>query len=61
VENRGPWALEAPLKRAKQMNARGLFIGWLDTGVRSNAASQWSAFERTSYLWSNAGYKFDHK
>jgi hypothetical protein len=37
VENRGFWALEAPPKRAKQMNARGLFIGWQDTGVRSNA------------------------
>jgi hypothetical protein len=46
VENRGPWALEAPPKRAKQMNARGLFIGWLDTGVRSNAGC--SAFERTT-------------
>jgi hypothetical protein len=58
VKNRGPWALEAPPKRAKQMNARGLFIGWLDTGVCSNALP---AFERTSYLWSNAGYKFDRK
>jgi hypothetical protein len=37
VKNRGFWALEAPPKRAKQMNARGLFIGWLDTRVRSNA------------------------
>jgi hypothetical protein len=34
VENRGSWALEAPPKRAKQMNARGLFIGWQDTVVR---------------------------
>jgi hypothetical protein len=58
VENRGPWALEAPPKRAKQMNARGLFIGWQDTEVRSNALP---AFERTSYLWSNAGHKFDRK
>jgi hypothetical protein len=39
VENRGLWALEAPPKRAKQMNARGLFIGWQDTGVRSNVRS----------------------
>jgi hypothetical protein len=45
VENRGPWALEVPPKRAKQMNARGLFIGWQDTGMRSNALP---AFERTS-------------
>jgi hypothetical protein len=37
MENKGPWALEAPPKRAKQMNARGLFIGWQDTEVRSNA------------------------
>jgi hypothetical protein len=35
-----------------------LFIGWQVTGVRSNAGS---AFERTSYLWSNAGYTFDRK
>jgi hypothetical protein len=47
VENRGLWALEAPPKRAKQMNARGLFIGWQDTEVRSNALP---AFKRTSYL-----------
>jgi hypothetical protein len=58
MENRGLWALEAPPKCAKQMNARGLFIGWQDTGVRLNAPS---AFERTSYLWSNAGHKFDRK
>jgi hypothetical protein len=58
VENRGFWALEAPPKRAKQMNARGLFIGWQDTEVRSNALP---AFKRTSYLWSNAGHKFDRK
>jgi hypothetical protein len=58
VENRGLWALEAPPKRAKQMNARGLFIGWQDTGVRSNALP---AFERTSYLWSNAGRAFARK
>jgi hypothetical protein len=58
VENRGLWALEAPLKRAKQMSARGLFIGWQDTRVRSNALP---AFERTSYLWSNVGHKFDRK
>jgi hypothetical protein len=37
MENRGFWALEAPPKRAQQMNTRGLFIGWQDTGVRSNA------------------------
>jgi hypothetical protein len=37
VKNRGFWALEAPPKRAKQMNARGLFIGWQDTRVRSTA------------------------
>jgi hypothetical protein len=47
VENRGLWALEAPPKRAKQMNTRGLFIGWQDTGMRSNALP---TFERTSYL-----------
>jgi hypothetical protein len=58
VENWGPWALEAPPKRAKQMNARGLFIGCQDTEVCSNALP---AFERTSYLWSNAGHKFDRK
>jgi hypothetical protein len=58
VENRGLWALKAPPKRAKQMNAQGLFIGWQDTGVRSNAGS---AFERTSYLWSNAWHTFDRK
>jgi hypothetical protein len=37
VENRGLEALGAPPKCAKQMNTRGLFIGWQDTGVRSNA------------------------
>jgi hypothetical protein len=37
VENRGFWALEAPPKREKQMNTRGLFVGWQVTGVRSNA------------------------
>jgi hypothetical protein len=58
VENRGFWALEAPPKRAQQMNTRGLFIGWQDIGVRSNALP---AFEHTSYLWSNAGHKFDRK
>jgi hypothetical protein len=35
-----------------------LFIGWLDTGVRSNSLP---AFELTSYLWSNAGLAFDRK
>jgi hypothetical protein len=58
VENRGLEALGAPPKRAKQMNVRGLFIGWQDTGVRLNALP---AFERTSYLWSNAGRAFDRK
>jgi hypothetical protein len=58
VENRWLEALGAPPKRPKQMNARGLFIGWQDTGVRSNALL---AFERTSYLWSNAGRAFDRK
>jgi hypothetical protein len=48
VENRGLWALEAPPKREKQKIHEVLFIGWLDTGVRSNALP---AFERTSYLW----------
>jgi hypothetical protein len=51
VENRGLWALKAPPKRAQQMNARGLFIGWQDTEVRSNALP---AFERTSYSRSTA-------
>jgi hypothetical protein len=51
VENRGFWVLEVPPKREKQMIHRGLFIGWRVTGVRSNALP---AFERTSYLWSNA-------
>jgi hypothetical protein len=45
VENKGFWALEAPPKRAKQMNARGLFIGWQDTGVHSNALP---VFERSN-------------
>jgi hypothetical protein len=58
VENRGLWALEAPPKCAQQMNTRGLFIGWQDTGVHSNALP---AFERTSYLWSNARHTFDRK
>jgi hypothetical protein len=35
-----------------------LFIGWQVTGVRSNALP---AFERTSYLWSNARRAFDRK
>jgi hypothetical protein len=35
-----------------------LFIGWQVTGVRSNALA---AFERTSYLWSNAGSAFDRR
>jgi hypothetical protein len=58
VKNRGLWALEAPPKRAKQMNARGLFIGWHDTEVCSNAGH---AFEHTSYWWSNARHMFDRK
>jgi hypothetical protein len=58
VENKGFWALQAPPKREKQMIHRGLFIGWQVTGVRSNALP---AFERTSYLWSNAGCAVDHK
>jgi hypothetical protein len=58
VENRGLWALEAPPKREKQMNTRGPIYRLGDTGVRSNALP---AFERTSYLWSNVGYKFDRK
>jgi hypothetical protein len=58
VENRGLEALGAPPKRAQQMNTQGLFIGWQDTGVRSNALP---AFEHTSYLWSNVGHKFDRK
>jgi hypothetical protein len=58
VENRGFWALEAPPKREKQMIHRGLFIGWQVTELRLNALP---AFERTSYLWSNAGYTFDRK
>jgi hypothetical protein len=58
VENRGLEALGAPRKRVLQMNTRGLFIGYQDTGVRSNALP---AFERTSYLWSNPGHKFDRK
>jgi hypothetical protein len=58
VENKGFWALEAPPKRAKQMNARGLFIGWQDTGVHSNALP---AFERSNpwcNLWSHASPHF---
>jgi hypothetical protein len=58
VENRGLEALAAPPKRGLQMNTRGLFIGWQDTEVRSNVGS---AFERTSYLWSNARHTFDRK
>jgi hypothetical protein len=37
VENRGLEALGAPPKRGLQMNTRGLFIGWQDIEVRSNA------------------------
>jgi hypothetical protein len=58
VENRGLKALGAPPKHVQQMNTRGLFIGWQDTGVRSNALP---AFERTSYLRSNARHTFDRK
>jgi hypothetical protein len=58
VKNGGFWALEAPPKREKQMIHRGLFIGWRVTGLRLNALS---AFKRTSYLWSNAGYTSDRK
>jgi hypothetical protein len=58
MENRGFWALKAPPKREKQMIHRGLFIGWRVTGMCSNALL---AFECTNYLWSNAGYTFDHK
>jgi hypothetical protein len=58
VENRGFLALEAPPKREKQMIHRGLFIGWRVIRLRSNVLP---AFERTSYLWSNAGYTFDRK
>jgi hypothetical protein len=39
VENRGLWALEAPPKRAQQMNARGPIY---------RLARHWSAFERTT-------------
>jgi hypothetical protein len=58
VENGGLWALEAPPKRASQMNAQGLFIGWQDTEVRSNALP---AFERTSYSRSTAHPAFDRE
>jgi hypothetical protein len=58
VENRGFWALEVPPKHKKQMIHQGLFIGWPVTGVHSNALP---AFERISYLWSNAGYAVDPK
>ena len=58
MENRGFWALEAPPKRQNEIIHRGLFIGWGVTGVRSNALP---AFERTSYLGSNAGYAVDRK
>jgi hypothetical protein len=58
VENRGLWALEAPPKRGLQMNTRGLFIGWQDTEVRSNALP---AFERTSYSRSTAHPAFDRE
>jgi hypothetical protein len=64
VENRGFWALEAPPKREKQMIHQGLLIGWRVTGVRSNALPALNAlpaFERTSYLWSNAGCAVDRK
>jgi hypothetical protein len=37
MENRGLWALEAPPKRAKQMNARVPIY---------RLAGHWSAFER---------------
>jgi hypothetical protein len=39
VESRGFWALEAPPKREKQMNTRGLIY---------RLAGYWSAFERTT-------------
>jgi hypothetical protein len=52
MENRGFWALEAPPKCEKQMNTRGSIY---------RLAGHWSAFERTSYLWSNVGYTFDRK
>jgi hypothetical protein len=58
VKNGGLWALEAPPKRALQLNTRGLFIGWQDTEVRSNALP---AFERTSYSRSTAHPTFDRE
>jgi hypothetical protein len=58
VENRGLWALEAPPKRDLQLNTRGLFIGWQDIEVRSNALP---AFERTSYSRSTAHPAFDRE
>jgi hypothetical protein len=39
VENKGLWALEAPSKRAKQMNTRGPIY---------RLTGHWSAFERTT-------------
>jgi hypothetical protein len=39
-------------KREKQKNTRVPIY---------RLAGHWSAFERTSYLWSNAGYTFDRK
>jgi hypothetical protein len=50
-----------PIVSKRQKNKRKhkvLFIGWQVTGVRSNALP---AFERTSYLWSNARRAFDRK
>jgi hypothetical protein len=61
-EERGGFGpLRAPKtypKREKRKIHKVLFIGWQVTGLRSNALP---VFERTSYLWSNAGNAVDRK